>query len=108
MVTTADREDPQLDDLDDALSGEELDGTHILDAAVDELPGGGVVVVGEGQVLDAVVHGIAQVIAHVRRDPLGQVTLSQVKGGGQETDADQDQRRTDQEGSLPRLSGPGR
>jgi len=60
-----------------------------------------VVVIGEGQVLDAVVHGIAQVVAHVRPDPFGQVALAQVQDGRARADANQDQRRADQECGCP-------
>src|SRR5271157_2185798 len=89
--------DRQLNDIDYALPGEGLDGAHVLDATVDQLSGRGVVVIGEGQVLDAVVHAVAQVVTHVSGNPLGEVALDKVQGGGQEADAEQEQSRMDQE-----------
>lgn len=57
--------------------------------------------IGERQVLHAVVHGVAQVVAHVRSNPFGQVTLAQVQGGRAHATANQDQRRANQECSCP-------
>ena len=95
------REHPQLDDLYQAISCKGLDRAHILDAAVDQLTGGAMVVISEGQVLDAVIHNIPQVVTYMCPDPFGQITLAQIQDGSHDADTNQDQCRTDQEISCP-------
>ena len=64
------------------------------------------VVVGKWQVLDAVIHGIAQIVAHVRADPLDQVALSQVQNRCASAKADEDQRRANEKGGRTGFQAP--
>lgn len=50
-------------------------GTHIFDTTRDQLSALDVVVIGERQMLNMVVHAVTQVIADSHRDPLGNVSV---------------------------------
>ncbi|MBV6467017.1 MAG: hypothetical protein PGMFKBFP_02349 [Anaerolineales bacterium] len=58
------------------------------------------VVIGKGQVLDAVVHRVAQVVADVRGHPLGQIPLKEVEDRGRQAKTEQEQRRVDEVARL--------
>lgn len=51
--------------------------------------------------LDVIVQPVADVVAEMSTDPLGDVTLETVQDGGQQAQAKQKQRRTDQHTGLP-------
>ena len=97
----ADRQEQQLDDFDDAAAEEVLDGAHILDAAGDQLAGLGVIVKGERQVVDAVVHGVAEVVPDVGRGPLGEIALDKIEQGNGNPQPEQKKRRA---GQIPDLA----
>src|SRR5215208_1589203 len=58
------------------------------------------VVIGERQVLDMIIHTIAQVIAHLCRNPLGEVTVAQSQYGRAKPKCQKEKSRTDQVNRL--------
>ena len=90
-----------MDKVDDTAAGEVLDGAHILDAAGDQLAGLGVIMKGERQVLDAVVHGVAEVVPDAGRGPLGEIVLDQIEQGNGKPQPEQKKRRA---GQIPDLA----
>jgi len=97
----ADGPEGELDQFADVAAGEVLDGAHVFDAAGDQLARRGVVVEGEGQMLDTVVHGVAEVVADAGRGPLGDVVLDQIEDGDRQPQSQQQQRRP---GKIPCLA----
>jgi hypothetical protein len=54
------------------------------------------VVIGERQLLDVVVHAVAQVIADPHGDPLGQIAVSQVQYCGGKPKSEEEKRRANE------------
>ena len=90
-----------MDDFDDAAAEEVLDGADILDTAGYQLARLSVIVKGERQVVDAVVHGVAEVIPDVGRSPLGEIALGKIEQGNSNPQPEQEKRRA---GQIPDLA----
>ena len=77
-----------------------FDRAHILDTARDQLPRLGMVVIGERQVLNVIVHAVAQVVAHMRRHPLRGITVAQAQQRRDKPKSEQKKRRADEVGRV--------
>ncbi len=85
-----------MDKVDDTAAGKVLDGAHILDAAGDQLAGLGMIMKGERQVLDAVIHGVAEVVPDAGCGPLREIVLDQIEQGNGKPQPEQKKRRAAQ------------
>ena len=90
------RQECKPDEVGNRPAREAFYRTDIFDTARDELAALGVVMIGEGQVLDVVIHAVAQVIANPRRDPLGKIAVAQIQDGGGKPKSQEKKRRLDQ------------
>src|ERR1044071_8259200 len=54
------------------------------------------IVIGEGQILNVIIHAVAQVITYARRDPLRPIAVTQIQERGAQSKSQEKERRADE------------